>query len=97
TSAASPAPTAASAGRRPTRPPPSPRPPGSRCGGRGSLVVPPAMLQKLTRGVNISRWFRYPAIDSEAYYLGFITDADLDLLVAMGVTAVRLAVDPRYL
>ena len=47
--------------------------------------------------MNISRWFRYPAEDSESHYRGFITDADLDLIALMGVTAVRLAVDPRYL
>ena len=47
--------------------------------------------------MNISRWFRYPATDSESHYLRFITDADLDLIVALGVTVVRLAVDPQYL
>jgi aryl-phospho-beta-D-glucosidase BglC (GH1 family) len=60
-------------------------------------VVPPALLEGLKRCVNISRWFRYPAEDSEAHYRGFITDADLDLIVSMGVTGVRLAVDPRFL
>jgi hypothetical protein len=60
-------------------------------------VVPPELLAKLSRGVNLSRWFRYPASDSESHYRGFITDADLDLLVALGVTVVRLAVDPSYL
>ena len=55
------------------------------------------VLTRLARGVNISRWFRYPAEDSERHFRGFITDADLDLLVTMGVTAVRLAVDPPYL
>jgi len=60
-------------------------------------VVPPALLPKLGRGVNISRWFRYPATDSEQHYRGFVIDADLDLLVAMGVTTVRLAVDPQYM
>ena len=60
-------------------------------------MVPPALLKRLTRGVNLSRWFRYPAEHSDSHYRGFITDADLDLIVSMGVTAVRLAVDPRYL
>ena len=60
-------------------------------------MVPPELLAKLARGVNVSRWFRYPARDSEAHYRGFLADADLDLIVAMGATAVRLAVDPRYL
>jgi hypothetical protein len=50
----------------------------------------------LARGVNISRWFRYPAEKSERHFRGFISDADLDLLAAMGVATVRLAVDPRY-
>ena len=55
------------------------------------------VLARLARGVNISRWFRYPADNSEPHFRGFITDADLELLIAMGVTAVRLAVDPPYL
>ena len=51
----------------------------------------------LARGVNVSRWFRYPVEDSDRHYRTFITDADLDLLTTLGVTSVRLAVDPRYL
>src|SRR5512132_2382760 len=62
-----------------------------------SRPPPSELLARLARGVNISRWFRYPASESEHHYRGFIGDADLDLLVAMGVTAVRLAADPRYL
>jgi hypothetical protein len=55
------------------------------------------VVARVARSGSLSRWFRYPAAESEHHYRGFITDADLDLLVAMGVTAVRLAVDPRYL
>lgn len=55
------------------------------------------LLQSLARGVNISRWFRYPAENSERHFRAFITDADLDLIAAMGATCVRLAVDPTYL
>lgn len=54
-------------------------------------------LAPLARGVNLSRWFRYPVEDSEHHYRTFVTEADLDLLVALGVTSVRLAVEPRYL
>ena len=59
--------------------------------------VAAGVLAALRRGVNVSRWFRYPAHDSESHFRGCITDADLDLLVSLGVGAVRLAVDPRYL
>ena len=54
-------------------------------------------LAPLARGMNLSRWFRYPAQDSEHHYRTFITGADLDLLVSLGVTSVRLAVEPQYL
>ena len=54
-------------------------------------------LAPLARGVNLSRWFRYPTEDSEHHYRTFITDTDLDLLVSLGVTSVRVAVDPQYL
>jgi hypothetical protein len=54
-------------------------------------------LARLGRGVNISRWFRYPAENSERHFRYFIDDADLALIVSMGATCVRLAVDPAYL
>jgi endoglucanase len=54
----------------------------------------PAPLASLSRGTNISRWFRYPAEETERHFLGFITDADLDLIVSLGLSTVRLAVAP---
>lgn len=60
-------------------------------------MVAAELLAQLARGVNISRWFRYPVEESEHHFRHFITDADLELISAVGVTAVRLAVDPRYL
>jgi endoglucanase len=57
----------------------------------------PLSFDRLGRGVNIARWFRYPAEDSDSHFRGFITDADLDLLVAMGAATVRLAVAPPQL
>ena len=59
--------------------------------------VAPLSFPRLARGVNVARWFRYPAEDSDAHFRHFLSDADLDLLAAMGATTVRLAVDPRYL
>jgi len=54
-------------------------------------------MERLARAVNISRWFRFPQAETEAHFRGFITDADLDLLGTLGVTAVRLAVDPEHI
>src|SRR4051812_43370474 len=47
---------------------------------------------RLARCVNISRWFRFPASESAEHFQNFITDKDLDLLVALCVRGVRLTV-----
>lgn len=55
------------------------------------------VLSSLRRGVNVSRWFRYPAEDSPHHFRTFLTNADLELIAGMGATCVRLALDPKYL
>src|SRR3712207_2316526 len=60
-------------------------------------TVPPHRLARLARSVNASRWFRYPASRTPEHFLNFITEADLDLLVSLGVTGVRLTVGVEQL
>lgn len=64
---------------------------------RPDVVVRTPSPRLNSRGVNVSRWFRFPADDSESHALSFITDADLDLLKFLGVSVVRLAVAPAQL
>ena len=51
-----------------------------------------ARIGRLARCVNISRWFRYCASETEEHFLHFIRDDDISLLVRLGVTGVRLTI-----
>lgn len=77
-------------------PPPSSPPDGSPTPAPERTIGTPS-ARLVSRGVNVSRWFRFPADDSESHALSFLTDADLDLLNFLGVSAVRLAVAPAQL
>ena len=59
--------------------------------------VSPARLQRLSRGVNLSRWFRFPNSHTPAFYAGHIKAQDVLLLRSLGLTHVRLAFHPQYL
>lgn len=59
--------------------------------------VSPARLQRLSRGVNLSRWFRFPKAHTPAFYAEHIQERDLTLLRSLGLTHVRLAFHPQYL
>lgn len=59
--------------------------------------VPASRLERLKRGVNLTRWFWYPASTSAEYFDGYITDDDLQILSDLGVTHVRLVINPQFL
>jgi endoglucanase len=59
-------------------------------------VVPSALLARLAKGANITRWFWLlnETHHDPAHYL---VDADLKRMAALGLRSVRLAVDPAYI
>ena len=59
--------------------------------------VPSAVLQKLSKGANICRWFRYPIAETEAHFNGYISDSEARRMRSMGLTHVRLCITPQYI
>lgn len=55
----------------------------------------PVQAATLTRGVNITNWFRYPASRDPAVLAAYVSDQALTDLQAAGFDFVRLAVDPE--
>ena len=53
-------------------------------------------MQRLSKAVNITRWFWYPEGSGKAYWENYMTDADLKLLHDIGVLSVRLVISPTY-
>ncbi len=59
--------------------------------------VPSALLQKLTRGVNITRWFCYGSPTDTATFKGYLLDEDLQNFKRLGVHYVRLCISPEVI
>jgi aryl-phospho-beta-D-glucosidase BglC (GH1 family) len=51
-------------------------------------------MSKLTRGVNITRWFGYVKADDTATFKGYLLDEDLQHFKKLGIHFVRLCVTP---
>jgi hypothetical protein len=58
--------------------------------------VPAVRVQRLSKAVNITRWFWFPEGSGQAYWENYMTDADLKLMREMGVLSVRLVISPTY-
>ncbi len=54
-------------------------------------------VDNLQRGVDISRWFRFPSDESDAYFANYITEDDLNFIESNGFTHVRLSIAPQYI
>ena len=59
-------------------------------------AVPPQRLKRLSKSVNITRWFWYTEGQGGAYFKNYMTDADLKLIHEMGVLSVRLVISPTF-
>lgn len=59
--------------------------------------VPSALLKKLTRGVNITRWFCYGPPTDTATFKGYLLDEDLQNFKRLGVHYVRLCISPEVI
>ena len=67
----------------------------SALGGDKTNGVPRALLSRLTRGVNVTRWFCYltPG-DQKDHFAKYLTDADYQNFQRLGVRFVRLCISP---
>ncbi|GMV87083.1 MAG: hypothetical protein AMXMBFR81_00140 [Chthonomonas sp.] len=59
-------------------------------------AVPPARLERLSKGANVCRWFRYPVNDNVGHYMAYISDPEMKAMRAMGLRHVRLTIHPQH-
>ncbi len=59
--------------------------------------VPASRLSRLARGVNVTRWFRFPLADNQGHYQDYLGNEDMKLIRALGCTFVRLAIAPKQI
>ena len=61
--------------------------------------VPVSRLERLSRGVNITRWFWYPegVVPDDNHYQNFVSDEELTAIRAVGFRHVRLPIEPMDL
>jgi len=59
--------------------------------------VPQGRIDRLAKGANVCRWFRFPAKDTEAFYTNYISDSEAAFMRGMGLTHVRLCVAPKFI
>ncbi len=59
-------------------------------------AVPARRIARLSKSVNITRWFWFPEVggNSDQYFKTYMTDDDLSLIRSMGVLSVRLVISP---
>lgn len=70
---------------------------GTKGGQQNPSGVPPLLLAKLHRGVNITRWFCYleGSENAAAHYRDYLSDADFEAFRRMKLGFVRLCVSPE--
>lgn len=61
--------------------------------------VPASRLERLSRGVNITRWFWYPegVVPDDNHYQNFVSDEELTAIRTVGFRHVRLPIEPMDL
>ena len=59
-------------------------------------AVPAIRLERLSTGANVCRWFRFPRRGTE-HFTQYVPEAEVGLMVALGLKHVRLCIEPRVL
>ena len=59
--------------------------------------VPKGVLQKLAKGANVCRWFRFPIAETEEHFNDYISDSEVRKMRAMGLTHIRLCIAPKFI
>ena len=59
--------------------------------------VPSARLARLSRCVDIARWFWELSDTSSQHFMTYLSDSDLALIHQLGFTCVRLSIDPNLI
>lgn len=64
--------------------------------GAGSAAgVPASRLDRLRKGANVCRWFRFMRRDQEDHFKNYVTESEAKFMREMGLTHVRLCLQPK--
>jgi len=64
---------------------------------RQPVGVPASRIDRLAKGANVCRWFRFPTATTDAHFASYIGDEEAALMRRMGLRHVRLCVEPKVL
>lgn len=68
------------------------------CAGPAPLdSVPAARLEKLSKGANVCRWFRYPDPDTDEHARNYLQEQEIKMIKEVGLKHVRLCIAPKYI
>jgi aryl-phospho-beta-D-glucosidase BglC (GH1 family) len=59
--------------------------------------VPRSRLERLAKGANVCQWFRFVRKDKPEHYTNYITEPEAKLMRQMGLTHVRLCLQPKVI
>ncbi len=62
--------------------------------GQAKLTVPAGIIDKLSTGANVCRWFRFPAQTTAEHFAHYVSLAEMRQMRAMGIKHVRLCIAP---
>ncbi len=71
--------------------------PALRCSSAPVASVPRSRLDRLAKGANICRWFRFGRQESAEHFGNYITESEAKLMRQMGLTHVRLCLQPKVI
>src|SRR6267154_2006910 len=69
--------------------------PAFRCGSASLASVPQSRLERLRKGANVCRWFRFARNESAEHFGNYISESEAKLMRQMGLTHVRLCLQPK--
>jgi aryl-phospho-beta-D-glucosidase BglC (GH1 family) len=71
--------------------------PAIHCSSAPLTNVPRGRLDRLAKGANVCQWFRFVRRDSPEHFGNYITESEAKLMAQMGLTHVRLCLQPKVI
>ncbi|MEI7730676.1 MAG: cellulase family glycosylhydrolase [Verrucomicrobiota bacterium] len=60
-------------------------------------AVPKSRLDRLSKGANVAKWFRYPRAENAAHFGQYISETEAAQIYRMGLQHVRLCIHPKIM
>src|SRR6266849_867182 len=71
--------------------------PALRCSSAPLPSVPQSRLERLRKGANVCRWFRFARTERAEHFENYITESEAKLMRQMGLAHVRLCLQPKII